>query len=83
MSAQKVWPVARDALCFVVGLGGIVYQQLSRNVSVDLLITYLTLITTPGGVALWQLRRAGRPETPPTAEPPSPSPSSASSLPPS
>lgn len=79
MSAQKVWPVVRDVLCFATGLGGIVYQQLSRNISADLLLTYLALITTPGGVALWQLRRAGKPEPIATTESSSPSPSQPSS----
>ncbi len=83
MSARRIrWPVLRDAACFVVGLGGIVYQQVTRNVSADLLLTYLTLITAPGGFALYQLRRVGRPEPTDTTESSSASPARPS-LPPS
>jgi hypothetical protein len=73
VKAQIVLTVVRDAGLIVVGLGGIIYQQVTNHVNVELLLVYTTMLGIPGAVALLQLSR-GKPETPTTAEPSSSSP---------
>src|SRR5882757_1059834 len=58
--------VIRDLGLIVVGLGGIVFQQISGRVNIELLMVYTTILGVPGAIGLLQLSR-GRSETPHTA----------------
>lgn len=79
MKLQALLTLARDVGLIVVGLGGIIYQQVTGQVNLELLLVYLTLLGIPGALGLLQLRGGGNGEPPPTAGPPSDSPSSSSS----
>lgn len=78
------WPalvtVVRDVGFLLVGFGGILYQQITNQVDVALLIVYTTMLGIPGAIGLLQLGR-GRQETPSTAGQQSSPPSSSSSPP--
>jgi hypothetical protein len=63
---QAAAAVLRDISLWVSGLLGIAYQQVTGHVSVELLLTYMSMIGIPGAVALVQLSR-GRSETEHTA----------------
>ena len=47
--------VSRDTVLFVVGLGGIVYQQYTGSVSIPLLVLYGVMLGLPGVQALMGL----------------------------
>ena len=79
MKVQVILTVARDVGFIVVGLGGIIYQQVTNRVNFELLLVYTTMLGIPGAVALLQLSR-GKQETPSTVEQSSPSPPHSSSL---
>lgn len=79
MSWQATKTIVRDAGCLVMGFGGIAFQQITGDVNPYLLVAYMAMLGLPGGLALWQLRGAGKQATPPTPSPSSPSPSSSSS----
>jgi len=64
---QAAFAVLRDTMCWVAGLLGIAYQQVTGKVSVELLLTYMAIIGIPGAVGLVKLSR-GREETRGTAE---------------
>jgi hypothetical protein len=64
--------VVRDVTFLVIGLGGIIFQQVTGRVNVELLLVYTGLLGVPAAVAVKKLY-PGRTETPPTAEPSSPS----------
>lgn len=68
MKWDAIRTVIRDVMFLVVGLGGIIWQQITHNVNVYLLIVYTGLLGVPTGIALKQLY-PGKPETPPTPEP--------------
>lgn len=78
MKWEAIRTVVRDVLFLAVGLGGIIWQQITGTVNVELLIVYTTLLGVPSVIALKKLY-PGRPETPPTPEPSSSSPPSSSS----
>lgn len=71
MTASRVYTVARDTLCLLVGLGGLIFQQITGRTNTELIAAWLMLLgfAVPGVTALRHLARAGRTETPPTAEP--------------
>jgi hypothetical protein len=58
MSVQG-WNVARDAVTFAVGIGGIVYQQLTGQVDVALLAVFTGMVGVPGVTNLLSLIRGG------------------------
>jgi hypothetical protein len=72
--------VVRDVTFLAVGLGGIVYQQITHNVNLELLLVYTGLLGVQTGIAVKRLY-PGRPDLPPTREPSSPSASPPSSTP--
>jgi hypothetical protein len=75
VSGTKVFAVVRDTLCLLVGLGGLIFQQVTGKTNTELIAAWLMLLgfAVPGATALRHLARAGRTETPPTPEPSSPS----------
>lgn len=72
MKWEAIRTVIRDLMFLAVGLGGIIYQQVTGRVSVELLLVYTGLLGIPAAVAVKKLY-PGRTETPPTPEPSSPS----------
>lgn len=56
MSPEKLIGYVRDAGCVLVGLGGITYQIITRNVDGQLLTTCMGLLGIAGGIRVWQLR---------------------------
>jgi hypothetical protein len=83
--AERIIAVSRDAGCILVGLGGIVHQQITGNVSEALLLVYTTLLGVPMGIGLLSLRQNGGPATtgPSSPSPDQPSPPASSSPSPS
>lgn len=71
MSGTKVFAIARDVLFLAVGLGGLIFQQVTGKTNTELIAAWLMLLgfLVPGVTALTHLARAGKPETPPTPEP--------------
>lgn len=49
------WPVLRDLTFFLMGIGGIIYQQFSGKVSIELLFVYMVLLGVPMATALSRL----------------------------
>lgn len=75
MKIQNVLVVGRDAGMIVVGLGGIIFQQVTGRVNIELLLTYTALLGVPGAIQV--LQRLFRGATPTTgSSPPSLPPSS-------
>lgn len=72
----------RDCLFLAVGLGGLVFQQVTQTYNATLVGAYLTLLTAPGflGVVTWL--RNGNAESSSTGQPASSSPPSSSPPPP-
>lgn len=71
MKPHGLLTAARDVGFIVVGLGGIIYQQITGLVNVELLLVYLALLGVPGALGLLQLRGNGSSGPPPTVGPPS------------
>jgi hypothetical protein len=53
---ETVITVTRDVGCLVVGLGGIIFQQVTGHVNIELLIVYTTFLGVPGVFGLLSLR---------------------------
>ncbi len=53
--AERRWAVAKDVILFVVGLGGIIYQQVTGQVFPMLLIVFMTMTGVPALVNLVSL----------------------------
>ena len=80
MNANAIITVVRDVACLVVGIFGIVHQELTGHVSSALLAVYTTLLGIPGTIGLLQMlrgnhefpgtttRSSGSPESPSQAE---------------
>lgn len=56
MKVQTAITVARDVGCLVVGLGGIIFQQVTGQVNIELLLVYTTFLGIPGALGLLSLR---------------------------
>lgn len=83
---QRYWAVARDVISFVLGTFIILDQEITQRVNLELLLVALTLLGTPGAIALVQLFRGSvppgntiAPSQQSPVEPSPPQPSSASS----
>lgn len=65
--------VVKDLVLFAVGLGGIIYQLLTGNVNIWLLMVFVTMTGMPGLTSLLALFKSGLPtgsqlpSAPPTA----------------
>ncbi len=56
MKLERMQAVVRDLGCTLVGLGGIVHQELTGAVNPWLLGVYTTILGVPGAAGLWRLR---------------------------
>lgn len=56
MKVQAIITVTRDVGCLVVGLGGIIFQQVTGQVNIELLLVYTTFLGIPGALGLLSLR---------------------------
>lgn len=57
MSWERAWPLARDMATFATGLGMIIFQQVTGNVNLDLLLVATGLCGVPGIIASTNLLR--------------------------
>lgn len=55
MKLERGITVARDLLCLLLGVGGIIYQQVTGNVHWELLLVYMGILGVPGAMALISL----------------------------
>ncbi len=53
----------RDCLCLAVGLGGLIYQQVTQSYNATLVAAFLSLVLTPGGIGVATLLRHGWPSS--------------------
>jgi hypothetical protein len=67
VKSRAIFAVVRDVICLAAGIFGILFQQITGQVNIQLLLVYLALVGTPGTIGLVQLVR-GKPETHGTAE---------------
>lgn len=77
---DRTFARVRDYLFLAVGLGGLVYQQLTSNSDGLLIAAYLTLLGFPTVTSVASLLRSSGTSSPsPSGAPPSPTPSPATS----
>lgn len=70
MKYERVLTVVKDAMFVGVSFGGIIYQQVTGDVSVPLLGVYLALLLPAAVPAVLSLRAGGeRATTPPSSSP--------------
>ncbi len=67
--SRLTFKLFRDSVCLLVGVGGIIFQQVTGEVDWQLLLAYLALIGTPGALNVATLLRPSTPE-PPSQSPP-------------
>lgn len=78
----KAWlTVGRDLACLVLGIWGVVNEELSKAPDLTRMGFFGMLMISPGLFAAWWLGRTGSPSLPPSPEPSAPSPSSPPSSP--
>lgn len=82
MKLQAVIAVTRDLILLGIGTFGILHQEITGHVNLDLLTLYGVLVGAPGVVALTQLSR-GKPEPTDTTASSSEQVGPSASLPPS
>jgi hypothetical protein len=67
--------VGRDLVCLVLGVWGVVREELSRTPDLTRMGFFAMLILAPAGLGIWWLGRTGSPssqpapESPPTSRP--------------
>ncbi len=49
--------VIRDTALWILGVGGIIHQEWTGEVRVELLLVYTSILTIPGGFGLYTLIR--------------------------
>jgi hypothetical protein len=60
VNTEKMIGYTRDAGCVLVGLGGITYQIVTRDTSVELLTACMALLGITGAINVRQLRPSAR-----------------------
>lgn len=76
MTLERATTIGRDVAIWSAGIYGIVHQELTGRVHLELLVLYMAVLAIPGGIGLFQLVKAG---TLPTPDSPSQSADSQSS----
>lgn len=77
MKLRKVLVLLRDLAPLVLGIFGVLHQEITGRVNLDLLGLYTLLLGTPGAIAVVHLVRGneGQSDTPSSSPAPPPSPS--------
>lgn len=59
MKRKTLTTVLRDLVSISLGSFGIIHQELTRNVSIELLVVYLILLGYPAAAGLFNIMRPG------------------------
>lgn len=69
MMLERLIVRSRDLAIWVLGVAGIVHQEVTGHVKPELLLVYISILTIPGGISLFTLRRSGGLDTPASPSP--------------